>query len=601
MSCRKVFSLDNLSQAFSKNKALKELEDARREGLFRADTAYGLETQAALFPVIHVYDKLIARFEAKRDELEGLEQRKHDLKMALFKHLRQLKCAGAKTDSAHAPEAERLRADIRSVLSSIATADAGLSALHETVDAAYRCIVHAPLPAVSDQFSKIVRSSTDDVFDAEDIERFAPQQAAGLSRTAARGTTGAPAAADAGAGAEAVAAAKPPRRLAPCTRGGCLGSYTHDDGRCMVCRAEHCVRCAKPLAEPQGAQAGGKHVCDPADVATAKFLAASTKPCPRCRALITRESGCPQMMCMMCHVIFNWNTLQEEKGVIHNPHFYGLSAELRQRIADERAARGIAAGREARFLAGVAPHNACDADAAHDPLCVEFGGPVFLRLLEDKCKPEPAERRRELMEAHRTAHHFAEVSIPRLEAKLRGVHNGADDDTPQFTERATRELRVAYLRGGRLLPYVDTVSVKEHPLRFKSSHFMVMRRPQNVSAEHYKKQLMAMDTRRNKVLHKLETMRTYVAATEDAMRLLLASTPEERPKLVDNILAMRTQTLDIINATDKTRRQAGAKRGRDGAAREQRAGAAAAAGGDLFGSESDEDHAPLREVMDDSD
>jgi hypothetical protein len=130
---------------------------------------------------------------------------------------------------------------------------------------------------------------------------------------------------------------------------------------------------------------------------------------------------------------------------------------------------------------------------------------------------------------------------------------------------------------------------------------MVMRRPQNVSAEHYKKQLMAMDTRRNKVLHKLETMRTYVAATEDAMRLLLASTPEERPKLVDNILAMRTQTLDIINATDKTRRQAGAKRGRDGAAREQRAGAAAAAGGDLFGSESDEDHAPLREVMDDSD
>ena len=250
------------------------------------------------------------------------------------------------------------------------------------------------------------------------------------------------------------------------------------------------------------------------------------------------------MMCTNCHVIFNWNTMQEEKGVIHNPHFYQLSAELRQRIVDERAARGIAAGRTERFLQGVAPRAPlCNVDAEHDPLCVDFDAPVFLRLLEGACASFTAENRQQVMEAHRLVGHYAHNQIPTLERIIVGINAANENDTaPQFTERTTRELRIAYLRGGRPLPVATDMSVKEHPQKFCSARILIVDRANHVTAEHYKKQLMRMDTRRTNFMRKLETMRTYVAAAEDALRLFLASTPEERPALLTNILTMKSET-----------------------------------------------------------
>jgi hypothetical protein len=38
--------------------------------------------------------------------------------------------------------------------------------------------------------------------------------------------------------------------------------------------------------------------------------------------MIFKASGCSQMWCTACHAVFDWNTMQLETGLIHNPHYY---------------------------------------------------------------------------------------------------------------------------------------------------------------------------------------------------------------------------------------------------------------------------------------
>ena len=66
----------------------------------------------------------------------------------------------------------------------------------------------------------------------------------------------------------------------------------------------------------------GTHVCNPEDVANVTYLRKHTKACPCCGFRTSKISGCPQMFCMQCHKAWNWNTGREEKGIIHNPHFF---------------------------------------------------------------------------------------------------------------------------------------------------------------------------------------------------------------------------------------------------------------------------------------
>jgi hypothetical protein len=44
--------------------------------------------------------------------------------------------------------------------------------------------------------------------------------------------------------------------------------------------------------------------------------------------MIFKISGCPQMWCPSCHTVFNWDTLEVETGVIHNPHYFEFQRRM---------------------------------------------------------------------------------------------------------------------------------------------------------------------------------------------------------------------------------------------------------------------------------
>jgi hypothetical protein len=103
-------------------------------------------------------------------------------------------------------------------------------------------------------------------------------------------------------------------RRCPC--GGCRGFLSSDTWKCGVCEKKTCSACNEEEEND------GTHVCNPESVETAKLLKTDTKSCPKCGVLIFRESGCAQMWCPDCHAVFNWNTLEIDTGIIHNPHYY---------------------------------------------------------------------------------------------------------------------------------------------------------------------------------------------------------------------------------------------------------------------------------------
>ena len=124
--------------------------------------------------------------------------------------------------------------------------------------------------------------------------------------------------------------------LRGCPGEGCRG-FLDERWACGVCDLSVCRHCHVGLeedevvAEHHGAGAGagaecaeGKrwHICNPDQLATAKMLARDTKPCPKCKALISKIDGCDQMWCTQCQTPFSWITGQVEEGRVHNPHYY---------------------------------------------------------------------------------------------------------------------------------------------------------------------------------------------------------------------------------------------------------------------------------------
>ena len=101
-----------------------------------------------------------------------------------------------------------------------------------------------------------------------------------------------------------------PEIYLPCPAEGCTG-FTNRRGTCGLCNAKVCLRCRMPK--------GDEHACVQADVDTVELMKKDCKACPKCRAMIYRIEGCPQMFCTVCHCQFHWHTGELLKS-IHNPH-----------------------------------------------------------------------------------------------------------------------------------------------------------------------------------------------------------------------------------------------------------------------------------------
>ena len=105
--------------------------------------------------------------------------------------------------------------------------------------------------------------------------------------------------------------------ICKCPGENCQGFILGRSYSCVVCETKICKDCHITLSSPSS-----DHECKPEDVETARFISRSTQPCPKCKTLIHKIDGCDQMWCTICHTAFSYRTGLEEKGVVHNPHFY---------------------------------------------------------------------------------------------------------------------------------------------------------------------------------------------------------------------------------------------------------------------------------------
>jgi hypothetical protein len=129
--------------------------------------------------------------------------------------------------------------------------------------------------------------------------------------------------------AAATASANKTRYLRTCPVDGCRGMVEANSWKCGVCESVLCSSChAVKRDKDTPAAEAPKHVCKPDDVATAKHIMSSTRPCPQCSARIFKIEGCDQMFCVQCHTPFSWATGKVVTGTIHNPHYYELQRKL---------------------------------------------------------------------------------------------------------------------------------------------------------------------------------------------------------------------------------------------------------------------------------
>lgn len=110
-----------------------------------------------------------------------------------------------------------------------------------------------------------------------------------------------------------------------------------DECRGFLSTQWKCGTCSKHICKDCNEEKLDGHECNPDSVETVKLLNKDTKSCPKCGTMIFKISGCSQMWCPDCHTAFNWNTLQIETGIIHNPHYY----EFQRRSGPVRQGRNL--------------------------------------------------------------------------------------------------------------------------------------------------------------------------------------------------------------------------------------------------------------------
>lgn len=181
-----------------------------------------------------------------------------------------------------------------------------------------------------------------------------------------------------------------PKVLGHCPNEKCEG-FLMTGYVCGMCEKHACSLCLKS----KNGKNDKDHVCDKDDVATAVLLKQSTKPCPGCSVLIYKISGCSQMFCTKCHVIFDWNTMIiQSDGPLHNPHWYEYQKHISGEIPrDVRVAR--------------------------------CGGLIEYREFINKLRYFREDKNCGLDQAYRSVHHIRQVILPRYPNRV-GIQDGTN-------------------------------------------------------------------------------------------------------------------------------------------------------------------------------
>lgn len=117
----------------------------------------------------------------------------------------------------------------------------------------------------------------------------------------------------------------------PCPSSECRGFV--QGKRCGSCKLEVCMRCREQMKED--------HVCNEHTVASIAALAADTKPCPKCTALIFKTQGCDHMFCTHCRTHFDWKTgkITAQSTNHHYDNTTAFAQNVATRIRDSAASQ----------------------------------------------------------------------------------------------------------------------------------------------------------------------------------------------------------------------------------------------------------------------
>lgn len=114
----------------------------------------------------------------------------------------------------------------------------------------------------------------------------------------------------------------------PCDKHDCYGKVNGVDMTCNMCFAKYCIKCHENIE-------GHPQKCNADKVASAKVIMETTHPCPKCATRIHKISGCSQMFCTNCKVVYDDRTMEiVTHGHIHNPHALEYRRSLMRNVAN---------------------------------------------------------------------------------------------------------------------------------------------------------------------------------------------------------------------------------------------------------------------------
>lgn len=102
--------------------------------------------------------------------------------------------------------------------------------------------------------------------------------------------------------------------IKPCPAEDCRGLLS-TQYVCGICSTKVCPDCLEIKKDKE-------HTCKPENVATAKLIKESTKPCPKCGVLIHRIDGCSHLFCIECKTAFDYITGKIHTNGNSNPLYW---------------------------------------------------------------------------------------------------------------------------------------------------------------------------------------------------------------------------------------------------------------------------------------